>query len=393
MFVYAIALLICGSPLEATNPQIAVGNAALPPSGGGFVYVNFVATDQAISGLQFDIRYQSQFFALAATAGDAASAAGKTVYTSNPQPDILRVLVVGFNQTTISSGVLVALSVQVNAGVALGGYSLSIENTAATGAGENAMGFSASDGSVTVTDSGPGPAVAAVANAASYAAGAIAPGEVLVIYGSSLGSATLTTKQLDASGLVSTALAGTRVLFEGTAAPLLYTSANQVSAIAPYGLDGHTQTSMQVEYQGIRSAPFVLPVIQASPGVFTADSSGRGQAAIVNQDGTVNTPDNPAPADSVVSIYGTGDGQTLPGGTDGFIVVNIADLRYTKLPVAASIGGQNADVIYTGSAGDDVCGIFQANVRIPKGLAGGSLPVILTVGNSNTQAGVTVAVR
>ena len=389
----ALALLAWDSPLQATNPQIAVGSAALPPAGSGFVYVNFVATDQAISGLQFDIRYQSQLFVLTATAGDAAAAAGKAVYTSNPQPDILRVLVVGLNQTAISSGVLVTLPVQSNAGVPLGGYSLSVENTAATDAGENAVGLSASDGSVTVTDSGFVPAVAAVANAASYAAGSIAPGEVVVIYGSSLGSATLTTKQLDASGLVSAALVGTRVLFDGTAAPLLYASANQVSAIAPYGLDGHTQTSMQVEYQGIRSAPFVLPVIQAFPGVFTADSSGRGQGAIVNQDGTVNTPDNPAPADSVVSIYGTGDGQTLPGGTDGFIVVNIADLRYTKLAVAASIGGQNADVVYTGSAGSDVCGVFQANVRVPKGLAGGSLQVTLTVGNSDTQAGVTIAVH
>ena len=389
----ALALLAWDSPLQATNPQIAVGSAVIPPAGGGFVYINFVATDQTISGLQFDIRYQSQLFALAATAGDASSASGKAVYTSKPQPDIFRVLVVGLNQTAIASGVLVTVSVQSNAGVPLGGYPLSVENTAATDAGENAVGLSASDGSVTVTDSGPAPAVAAVANAASYAAGSIAPGEVVVIYGSSLGSATLTAKQLDASGLVSTALAGTRVLFDGTAAPLLYASANQVSAIAPYGLDGHTQTSMQVEYQGIRSAPFVLPVIQASPGVFTADSSGRGQGAIVNQDGTVNTPDNPAPADSVVSIYGTGDGQTLPGGTDGFIVVNITDLRYTKLSVAASIGGQNADVVYTGSAGNDVCGVFQANVRVPKGLAGGSQPVILTVGNRDTQAGVTVAVH
>jgi trimeric autotransporter adhesin len=302
-------------------------------------------------------------------------------------------LVVGFNQTTISSGVLVALSVQVNAGVALGGYSLSIENTAATGAGENAMGFSASDGSVTVTDSGSGPGIAAVANAASYGAGTIAPGEMVVIYGSSLGSGTLTTKQLDASGFVSTALAGTRVLFDGTAAPLLYASANQVSAIVPYGLDGHTQTSMQVEYQGIRSAPFVLSVIQASQGIFTADSSGRGQGAIVNQDGTLNTPENPAVPGSVVSIYGTGDGQTLPGGMDGYIVPGLAELRYTMLPVTASIGGQNAEVEYTGSGVGEVCGLFQANVRVPEGLASGSLPVILTVGGASTQTGVTIAVH
>ena len=132
---------------------------------------------------------------------------------------------------------------------------------------------------------------------------------------------------------------------------------------------------------------------KAAPGLFTADSSGSGQGAIVNQDGSINTPANPASAGSVVSIYGTGDGQTLPAGTDGIVILGTAALHYTLLPVTALIGGQSADVVYAGSVGGQVAGIFQANVRIPKDLSAGPQPVRLTVGSASSQPGVTIAVQ
>ena len=392
--ISTVALLLSSLPLGAAAPGIAIGRALIVPQGGALIDIAFDSADQAVTGVQFDIRYQPQAFSLTASLGSAGSSAGKTLYTSNPQPEVLRVLVVGLNQTPISSGVIVTLSIQVNAGTTVGVYSLAIENTAASDAGERAVDLIASEGGLTVTAAAAGPVVAAVANAASYAAGAVAPGEIVVIYGISLGGAAIVTAQVTAEGLVATTLAGTRVLFDGVPAPLLYTTGNQISAIVPYGLDGHAQSSLQVEYQGILSKPFVLPVAKAAPGIFTADSSGRGQGAIVNQDGTINTPDNPASPGSLVSIYGTGDGQTLPNGKDGIIIGGAADLRYTLLPVTASIGGQTADVVYAGSVGGEVAGIFQANVRVPKGLSSGaSLPVSLIVGTSSSQTGVTIAVQ
>ena len=53
------------------------------------------------------------------------------------------------------------------------------------------------------------------------------------------------------------------------------------------------------------------------PGVFTRDASGQGQAAIVNEDGTLNSPANAAPVGSYVALYATGEGQTAPGGVNG----------------------------------------------------------------------------
>ncbi|HEY9140947.1 MAG TPA: glycoside hydrolase family 44 protein, partial [Bryobacteraceae bacterium] len=80
----------------------------------------------------------------------------------------------------------------------------------------------------------PQPVVAAVTNAASYAS-AIAPGQMVVVWGTNMGPATLTTlSALDSNGMVSTSMAGVRILFDGVPAPLWYVSATQSAAAVPY---------------------------------------------------------------------------------------------------------------------------------------------------------------
>jgi len=134
-------------------------------------------------------------------------------------------------------------------------------------------------------------------------------------------------------------------------------------------------------------------VTRAAPGVFTLDQSGAGQGAIVNEDGTVNNPTNPAAAGSVVSIYATGEGQTSPPGQDGE-VVSALDVRRSNLPVKVSIGGYDAEVLYAGSAAAQVAGLLQVNVRLPASLLPNEvLPVILNILDSNSQGGVTMAVK
>src|ERR1017187_1183358 len=61
-----------------------------------------------------------------------------------------------------------------------------------------------------------------VVNAAGYQGGAVAPGEIVTIYGANYGPANLVNYQLDASGKFSTNLGGVEVLFDGVAAPLVY---------------------------------------------------------------------------------------------------------------------------------------------------------------------------
>jgi uncharacterized protein (TIGR03437 family) len=192
---------------------------------------------------------------------------------------------------------------------------------------------------------------------------------------------------------VDTTVSNTRVLFDGVPGPILYTSDKQINAIVPYDLFGRVSTSIQVEYQGIRSAPLQFAVKDAAPGIFTLDQSGRNQGAILNQDGTVNGPNFPAAKGSVVSIYATGEGQTTPVGINGKIIGS--DLRKPLLPVTVTINGIVINPQYAGSAPTLVSGALQVNVQIPANAPSGALPVQIQIGNSTqvSQPGVTLVVR
>ena len=65
------------------------------------------------------------------------------------------------------------------------------------------------------------PEFTTVLNSASDIAGAISPGEIISIFGTNIGPATPAYLTLTA-GNVSTTLAGTQVLFDNVAAPLIY---------------------------------------------------------------------------------------------------------------------------------------------------------------------------
>ncbi len=230
-----------------------------------------------------------------------------------------------------------------------------------------------------------------VVNAASFQPGPAAPGEIVTVFGTGFGPGPLTTLQLTA-GLVNTTLGGTRMLFDGVPAPLIYTVENQLSAVVPYAVAGNPSTQVQVEYRGTRSAPVTLPLAPAAPAIFTLDSSGRGAGAILNQDSSVNSPANPARIGSVVSIFATGEGQTSPAGVDGKPGSN--PVPHPILPVSVTIGGQTVTPIYAGGAPGDVAGVLQVNVKIPSGIqTGGAVPVLLQVGNALSQSGVTIAVQ
>lgn len=257
--------------------------------------------------------------------------------------------------------------------------------------------FSSTAGTVSLAvnlETGPaGPQITAagVVNGATFRAGAVAPGEILTLFGAGLGPPSLVPLRLT-GGVVDTSLAETRVLFDGVPAPLLYVSEKQSGVIVPYAVAGKPAAQLQIEYRGVKSAPLSLPVAAGAPGLFTLNASGSGQVEALNQDFSVNGPANPAPRDSVVILFGTGEGETSPAGVDGKLAAE--PLPQPRLPVAVRIGGLPAEVLYAGGAHGLVAGVLQINVRIPAGVpAGSAVPVLLTVGNEVSPPGVTLAVR
>jgi trimeric autotransporter adhesin len=234
------------------------------------------------------------------------------------------------------------------------------------------------------------PSISKIVNAASYASPGISPGEVVVLGGTAIGPATLAGLTLDPSGEVSTAIAGVQVLFNGVPAPMVYATATQTAAVAPYELDGASIADIVVTVSGQRSNTLTVPVVPAVPGIFTVDASGAGPGAILNADFSFNGPAHPAAKGETVAIYMTGEGQTTPGGTTGKVT---ATPPVPRQNVTATVDGQPAAVQFAGEAPGLVSGVMQVNVTIPAGPRSGQLPLVVTVGGVPSQNGVTVSVR
>jgi uncharacterized protein (TIGR03437 family) len=223
------------------------------------------------------------------------------------------------------------------------------------------------------------PVVSAVVNGASFVGGAVAPGEIVAIFGANLGASQLTQMQPDVNGTVSSTLAGTQVFVNGVPTSLLYVSATQIGAVTPFGLSG-TTAQFQVVYNGRTSAAVTVPVTNAMPGLFSVHGDGGG-LGVFNSDGTTSDWNALTKAGSVVTFYATGAGQTFPAGVDGSITSGLASSS-PLLPVKVFIDGQNAEVVYAGAAPNMVAGVLQLNVRVPETISGDDLQVIVKVGDS-----------
>ena len=246
---------------------------------------------------------------------------------------------------------------------------------------------------VAAVPGGPKPVVAAVTDAASYQS-PIAPGQMVVVWGTDLGPAQLDSRIVAGSnGIVATVMDGVRILFDGVPAPLVYVSGTQCSAVVPYMAALKGVVNVQVEREGVRSEPFAVNVRATAPALFTLNSRGTGQGAIQDEDGrTVNSVDAPAPRGSVVILWGTGEGVSALPGVDGRLAVDIVPVPAASC--TAEIGGMAATIEYCGAAPYNMPGLFQVNARIAAGVTpGDTVPVRVIVGGKASQDGVTMVVR
>ena len=372
-------------------PNPNPGNGA-PPDPGVFAFEMYLNYDG--NGSQFGET------SVSATTGDPDQL---SIFAGLRSDNALTVMVL--NKTTSSAGAPVSVANFQAAGNAQV-WQYSAANLAAI---QHLSDLSLSGGSVTATFPArsitllvlpalpsslpaPKPSIAAVGSAASYDQHAISPGELVVIFGTNLGPAMLAGPQLTEDGeFLAQSTGNVRVLFNGFVAPMVYSSAGQVSAVVPYEVALEANAAVQVEVQGVRSDPFMIPVGASVPAIFTANSSGKGQGSILNQDGSVNSETNAAPAGQVVVIYATGEGQTTPPGVDGRIQFDVK-----SVPVGActaTIGGRSAVVNYCGMAPYEVSGVLQINAVVPANAGTGNVPVSFSIGGVSSPASVTVALK
>ncbi len=234
---------------------------------------------------------------------------------------------------------------------------------------------------------GPAPAVTpgGIVSAASFGAGSIAPGEILSIFGTSLGPAA--GEQFTVTGNNVNPPTDVQVWFGNKQGTVLFASPGQINVAAPFSLVPGDSVPVQIVSSGIPSAQLSYTVAATAPALLTRNASGKGLLAMVNQDGSINSP---APTGSVISLYGTGGG-IYPGAEDNLLATDASKLN---ADVHVSIGGQDAKVTYAGAAPTLVTSAFQINVEVPSGTPpGSSVPVVLTVDGQSSSQEVSIEVR
>ncbi|HTT60617.1 MAG TPA: SMP-30/gluconolactonase/LRE family protein [Bryobacteraceae bacterium] len=228
-----------------------------------------------------------------------------------------------------------------------------------------------------------------LASSSSLLPGPLAPGEIFSIFGSGIGPGAAVTGSFDATGMLSNSLGGVQVLFNGNPAPLFYVQSNQINAQVPYEMAGQTSAQLQIVSGDVVLAATQVALADANPALFTLNY-GTGNAVVVNQDGTINSDQNPAPRGSYVVLYATGEGQTSPAGVTGQAAA--APFPRPVLPVSLTIADIPASILFAGEAPGFV-GLMQINAQVPSGFVPtGDLPVVLSVGPYQSPAGVTIAV-
>jgi uncharacterized protein (TIGR03437 family) len=245
---------------------------------------------------------------------------------------------------------------------------------------------------------------AAVVNAATYQSSVpVGQGALATLLG-----AALAADQATASGNTwPTVLMNRQVAVnDDLQAPLYFVGPGQVNFQVPSNAPiGSGRIAVRAADTGELIAGGGLLIASASPGIFTVNQAGTGQAAAVNQDGTLNGPSNPASSGSIVTLYGTGQGQVSPAVPDG-TAAPVSPLSNTvAIPTSSSttclnnqpsmcvaIGSAFGNVQYSGLAPNYI-GLWQINVAIPPGTsAGNAVPVRMLI-NGTPSNTVTIAVR
>ncbi len=239
------------------------------------------------------------------------------------------------------------------------------------------------------------PVITAIVNAASLTQpGYIAPGEIVSIFGLSIGPDQPAVYQRDSTGHVPTNLNGLQVQINGFAAPILYASATQINAIVPFeavpapaGLHV-TVGRFQILKPGSVALLTLFPgIVNSLPGIFQVSGAGL----VLNQDGTVNGPNNLAKQGSTVSLFVTGLGSLTPAPVDGAFATGAA--AKPTLPITVFAGAASStsaytpldvgSVSYAGEAPGEIEGLQQINVQLPADAHFSSLYVSAGSGISN----------
>lgn len=247
-----------------------------------------------------------------------------------------------------------------------------------------------SDGTVFKLSVGLGPVPSlnhgGLVNAASYAP-LVAPGSIASIFGEFLLSSPMSATESPLPPSIS----GLSIQFASTLAPLFFVASGQVNVQVPWELSGQSVTTLTATLNGQTSTAQTVGLAAFAPAIFTTNTEGSGQGAILDTSYRLVDSSNPATAgSSFVLIYCTGLGAVTNQPQTGS--PGLSDpLSWSATPTV-TIGGAAANVQFSGLAPGFV-GLYQVNAQVPAGSATGSaVPVVISMGGVDSNT-VTMAVQ
>lgn len=231
----------------------------------------------------------------------------------------------------------------------------------------------------------PAAAQLAVVNAAGFQANApVAPGSIASAFGAFSGA----TFQANDALPLPTTLGGAQLTIDGAAVPLFFASEGQINFQVPSALEaGRHQAAVTVN--GSQVATGFVDIAEAFPGIFILDPSNvDAPGAVLNQDGSVNGPNNPAARGSVVVVFATGQGPVENPVSDGAAAPGDT-LSPATLATEVWFGGISGPVAFSGLAPGFV-GLWQINATVPSNSVTGKVPVFVKINNGLTSNHVSI---
>jgi len=218
----------------------------------------------------------------------------------------------------------------------------------------------------------------------------VAPGQLLSLLGADLASAVPFTPP----GGVEPSSATFGVFFNGSPAPILYSSAQQINVQVPYEISGQSNVQMQVinkQFPLPLSETRTLAVVDRQPAVYLSPAATGspfpgytvcggivtiGAAAVaLNADGTLNDCTNPAIPGSVVTVFLDGLGPVTPALATGAIA---PAPPVVLTPALDALGPTLAPIASTTTTiPGSITGVAQVRLQLPPG-AGQLVPFAVT---------------
>ena len=293
--------------------------------------------------------------------------------------------------TSFVSGNQLIVSITAEDVASSGTASIVVFNPLPGGGESTSVFFSITEGpeSPVITSAG-------LVNGASFRGPFPAPGSLASLFGSNLAATSAVAEALPLPAM----LGDVSVHLNNFTAPLFSVSPQQINFQVPWELLGQTQASLTVTADGRTSRPVTIYFSAFAPGLFSTNSQGVGQGAIlINNSWEVAAPigafagrtARPARRGEFVTIFSTGLGTVTNPPASGAAPA-AEQLSTTTTSAAVTIGGITARVSFAGLAPGFV-GLYQVNVQVPENTpAGSAVPVVLTIGGISSNT-VTMAIE